>query len=147
MTHPKRPGPVDRRRLKPMKIDLLPADVRRAYEREVLDLPGTTAKAAHAWLAARGIRVSLAAVIRHRIRRADTAPRRAHAAAVAKLVDALAAEEGLTPGDLAAGASLHAGLRLFQQLKDAHDQACHDNALIPPDHIIALANAVRLRIR
>jgi hypothetical protein len=130
-----------------MKIAMLPDDVRAAYERDVLDVPGTTAKAAQAWLAARGVRVSLAAVTRHRSRRVQDAPRRAHAAAAAGLVEALAGEQGLTPEDLAAGASLRTGLRLFQELRRAFDEACHDDALVPPDRIIALATALRARIR
>ena len=144
-THPKGPKSVDRRRLKPMSLDTLPADIRTAYEREVLSVPGTTARSAIAWLAARGVHVSKSAVIRHRARHAQDSPRRLHAQAVARRVRELLAEEGLTEADLAAGHRLRAAEAHFLRLRNAHHAAYH-GVRMPAREMIALINAVRVML-
>ena len=134
------------RRDKQMRIEQLPDDVLRRYEREVLADPRTIARAAQAWLAGQGYAVSLAAVLRHRRRLAQARERDARGAARIAAVRELAAAYGLSDADLVAGSVMRARHRLLRELSEAYFTVVRTKAPAPPEQILAFARAVRAHL-
>ncbi|HZN65066.1 MAG TPA: hypothetical protein VFB66_07165 [Tepidisphaeraceae bacterium] len=135
--------PAPRGRAAVMKLDRLPAGLRDRYEREVLSKPATTNRAAREWLAAEGVRVSIAAVARHRARFLRDRERRTYLAAVEARTAELAARVGVTPEDLVAGARLRAQLAVFKQIRAAFEATHRASRITPPQELLAFAAALR----
>jgi hypothetical protein len=129
-----------------MKLDGLPPEVRERYEQQVLSNPATTVRSARDWLAREGFAVSPAAVTRHRRQFLEERERRAHAGAVAAYTEELAAPDGLTPQDLAAGAALRARLDLFKKVRDALRVAHRERRPATAEQLLEFAAALRLHL-
>ena len=127
-------------------IDTLAPDVRLCYERDVLGNPRTTAEAARQWLAARGVKVSLASVLRHRNWFTRARRRLARAAAVEAATAAMARELELGPEDLAAGDRLRVEHLLFIRAYKTLLRVYRRLEPADPEQIARLARSLRLLI-
>ena len=112
----------------------------------MLSNPATTNRAARDWLVAQGHPVSLSAVSSHRRRFTRERERRTYADDVAKWTKELAALDGLTEQDLAAGAVLRAWLGLFKEVRAAFRAAYDEGRPAAPKDLLAFAAALRLQM-
>jgi hypothetical protein len=150
--HATPPGGNDRPRrglgrgTKPFRIEQLPDDVLRRYEREVLADPRTLAKDAQAWLAKEGHPVSLAAVLRHRRRLAQAVEREGRARALGAAIGELASAYGVTDEDFATAHAIRSRHLLLARLSEAYSTVSRSRRPAPPEEILAFAKAVRMYV-
>ena len=131
---------------KPFRIEQLPDDVLRRYERDVLSDPRTLARHAQAWLAKEGHPVSLATVLRHRRRRAQVAASDERADALHDAVRHLAAKYGLTADDFATAHAVRSRHLLLARLSEACFTVSRTKQPAPPEEILAFAKAARMYV-